>query len=665
MELAFLNAVLRSAYMPPPDPWFSGGYINYYYYGYVIFGALIKLTGIIPTVAFNLVIPTLFAMTFTGAVIIVHSFTRRISFALLGGYFTALIGNFDALGQVRGQLLALLSHTQIPAFDYWQSSRIIPFTINEFPFWSFLFSDVHPHVIDMPISVCMLGILATCLLSTGAQSVAPLADRVYRRERVLRYLLAAFVFGTITCVNTWDMPVYACLLAVVLVVQCVQELRGSPVSELFVALLYRVGTLLLIYGCGYLFYLPFYLSYQQLYVNGVGRVEDGSPRGAFLTIFGFWLFLALSFFLVKLYQQLGKMRGLIFSAFAPHAKLNVVNLGYILLSVLVVLVLLLLGLNALLAGLLLLGISVCAMSIRRAWIETNRQPSVQLAADQNASVLECDKSKIVNLESSSYNPALIYTYLLLFMGLCICLGIELVYIRDFLDGGDSERMNTVFKFSIQAWLSFGIAGALVVHRLWNVLKGWARRLWMVLLTALVIACSVFLVPGTVARIADHQFQATVQKPVLSPNYTPTLDGFNFVLAWYPGDAKAIAWLNAHVSGSPTILEAVQPASYTWVNRVSVYTGLPDVLGWADHVGEQRYGSQPLNRATDINMIYSTLDPNLALQLLHYYHVRYVYVGGLEYATYAQQSSACLDKFARMQGLHVVYRSEGVAIYEVE
>ena len=137
MEVAFLNAVLRSPYMPPYDPWFAGGYINYYYYGYVIFGACIKLTSIMPGVAFNLAIPTLFALTFTSVVTLVYSFARSFPIALLGGYFVALIGNFDGVLQLKDQFLALLAKLQPPNFDYWRSSRIIPFTINEFPFGAF------------------------------------------------------------------------------------------------------------------------------------------------------------------------------------------------------------------------------------------------------------------------------------------------------------------------------------------------------------------------------------------------------------------------------------------------------------------------------------------------------------------------------------------------
>lgn len=303
MELAFLNAVLRSPYMPPLDPWFSGGYINYYYYGYIIFGSLIKLTGIVPTTAFNLAIPTLFAMTFSGAAVIVYTLTQRLPFALLGGYFAAVVGNFNGLIQLKGQLLALLAHMPVPSFDYWQSSRIIPFTINEFPFWSFLFADLHPHVIDMPITVCMLGILATLLLSHNAEGMTA---GEYRREQVILYLLAAFVFGTIACVNPWDMPVYAILLAVVFILQRLQERRQEKTVDLLISLGLRLVAVGSLYALSYLFYLPFYSSYQELYVNGLGLVKAGTSMSDFLTIFGLWVFLAASFFFCRALSMAGE-----------------------------------------------------------------------------------------------------------------------------------------------------------------------------------------------------------------------------------------------------------------------------------------------------------------------------------------------------------------------
>ncbi|HLL78285.1 MAG TPA: hypothetical protein VKT25_02225, partial [Ktedonobacteraceae bacterium] len=89
-------------------------------------------------------------------------------------------------------------------------------------------------------------------------------------------------------------------------------------------------------------------------------------------------------------------------------------------------------------------------------------------------------------------------------------------------------------------------------------------------------------------------------------------------------------------------------------------------GWPDHAGEQRPDEQVLNRLVDVGIIYTTLDKNLALILLHVYHVRYIYVGELERQTYAQQSSAGLDKFDAMVGssLRIIYRSDGVTLYEV-
>ncbi|MCC7205861.1 MAG: glycosyltransferase family 39 protein, partial [Anaerolineae bacterium] len=67
MNFAYFNAVLRSTVFPPYDPWYAGGYMNYYYYGYVLVGAPVKLLGIMPSVAYNLIVPTLFALTGIGA----------------------------------------------------------------------------------------------------------------------------------------------------------------------------------------------------------------------------------------------------------------------------------------------------------------------------------------------------------------------------------------------------------------------------------------------------------------------------------------------------------------------------------------------------------------------------------------------------------------------
>ena len=67
MNVAYFNAVIRSTIFPPIDPWFAGGHINYYYWGYVLVGAPTKLLGVVPQIAYNLILPTLFSMTGMGA----------------------------------------------------------------------------------------------------------------------------------------------------------------------------------------------------------------------------------------------------------------------------------------------------------------------------------------------------------------------------------------------------------------------------------------------------------------------------------------------------------------------------------------------------------------------------------------------------------------------
>ena len=81
MDIAYLNSCMRSAYWPPPDPYYAQGYLNYYYYGQFLLSILIRLTGIWPTVGFNLAVPLLFAFTVSGVFGIGYSLAGGLSSA--------------------------------------------------------------------------------------------------------------------------------------------------------------------------------------------------------------------------------------------------------------------------------------------------------------------------------------------------------------------------------------------------------------------------------------------------------------------------------------------------------------------------------------------------------------------------------------------------------
>ena len=203
MEFAFLNATLRSPNFPPYDPYFAGGILNYYYYGFYLVGLVIKLTGIAAEVAFNLAVPGLFALTALGLFSVGSSLAtvRRTggaeergsagalageaggeiedavprrqdrSAALAGGLavlLALLMGNLRGLGWLAGVWASLVSGRSLPEFDYWAASRVIPNTINEFPLWTFVFADLHPHLIAMPFGLLVVGLALNWVARGGS-----------------------------------------------------------------------------------------------------------------------------------------------------------------------------------------------------------------------------------------------------------------------------------------------------------------------------------------------------------------------------------------------------------------------------------------------------------------------------------------------------------------
>jgi YYY domain-containing protein len=259
-----------------------------------------------------------------------------------------------------------------------------------------------------------------------------------------------------------------------------------------------------------------------------------------------------------------------------------------------------------------------------------------------------------------------FVWLLFGMGLALSLGVDLVVLR-----GDIGRMNTVFKFYLQIWVFWSVAAAVALGHLAELLRRWPQnrwRLWWALFVVLFFLASLYPVLATRAKINDR-FDARVG---------PTLDGMAYMTraVYYDGepielkwDRDAINWLLDNVQGSPVIAEGNTEARglYRWGSRVSIYTGLPTIIGWRWHQVQQR-SAMPVSwidqRLTDLQRLYADPSPDAALEVLRKYEVRYIYLGDVERIYYPGPG---LDKFEvmRAQGLlDLVYHNERVKIFEV-
>ena len=665
MELAFINGILRSRYMPPLDPWFAGGAINYYYYGQYLAAFLIKLTGVATTTAFNLIIPLLFAVCFSGAFSLVAGLTRRWWAGLAGGVALVVISNLDGVTQTFNNLMAMHAG-QLPApFDYWASSRVIPYTINEFPFWSFLYADLHAHLIDLPIVILIVG-LAASLLARARRDGGRL------RAAAPTLAMAALALGATWLVNTWDLPYCALLVVAALALRRLPfgtrvrwaEARAALTWPTVRSFALEAGVTL---AATYALYLPFHATFQNLY-SGIGPVHTPTDPNQFFILFGIWLFLIVSFLAVELCDRLRRDMGPALASYGDFFLLEPVALYVVV------------------AGVLAAAALAFFLSVKVA-LALLLALTLYLGFDLR------------------HSPARLMTYTLIALGLAIALGVEVVYVRDFLDNSNWERMNTVFKFYYQVWVCFSLGGALAFtylirraldlpsllaarprpEEMWESEPGAAlhalpagiapRLLWAFALALLLGGSLIFDVQGTRARVSDPTIWAQVQPPPggVQPQGL-SLDGMAYMRGWYPEDYAAINWINAHVAGAPTIVEA-SGSPYLWYSRVSIYTGLPDVLGWGNHESQQRYPDQVWARQAQVTNFYATADPAVAQSFLKDYHVGYVYLGQMELTCYTANSAGqCqalpadgLAKFTALVNagvLRPVFRDGSTTVFQV-
>ncbi len=675
MDFSYFNAILKSTTFPPYDPWFSGGYINYYYFGLMLVSAPVKLLGIIPATAYNIILPLLFSCLVGAAFSLGWDIyqgiqemkadlapekARRLpSGAVWSGLATvfllAIAGNLGTLRLLvesmqklgaGGALLEdgtfiqsinwffqgffqFLRKTPLQLYPgdwYWVPSRAIPGeAITEFPYFTFLYADLHAHLIAMPFVLLSISWGISYLFARGKWAEAP--GKRGTLGAIVGFLVGAMGIGALKPANTWDYYTFL-VLNLVIMAYVIWRYNLRDVQDGRLHSLRKVARIILplalLFILTRLLYYPFDYWFGQGYSKIGFWTGDKTPLSSYLVHWVVFLFIIVSWLV---HESLDWMASTPLSALKklkPYQPLFIIT-GMIFLLILVGLLV-----TKVFTALIIIpiGVWVLLLMLRPALPDGKR--------------------------------------VLLFMigtALILTLMVELIYLI-----GDIGRMNVVFKLYNQAWLLFAVSAGFCTVMLLLALPRWrtvTQFVWQLLFFSLIVSAVLFPLLGTMDKINDR----------MATDAPQTLDGMAYMqYATYfdmgvamdlRQDYQAIQWMQDNIQGSPVIVEG-QAYEYHWGNRFTIYTGLPGVVGWNWHQRQQRSVLQSnvvQERVDAVGQFYLSEDIGGAKSFLKKYNVSYIVVGQLEQAFFPGPG---LEKFDTFDGIlwDAVFSSGDTVIYKV-
>jgi YYY domain-containing protein len=663
MDYALFNSVLASSEFPPPDPWLSGTYLNYYYFGWVLVGVLTKLTGVVPAIAYNIALPTWWAMTGIGAFSVawnacagfggIEAYWRRRWLAGVIALVAAVIlGNLDLPRAVDANIQAVKTLiTRAEPMDVsswrealtqrserwlWAPSRTVgerensSFEVNEFPAFTFLYGDLHPHLMAWPLQIFLL----TALLGLAM----PLNGSVLGASSVgwaltSKIAVVAVGLALLRATNSWDWPPYlflACLASGVAGWRYSHghQFRWPQHKQLRYHLALAGLVVIALVAAQAILALPFSTTFMtggirlRLYEGNFTALSAWiATTGWFLLVIGGWAGL------LSRESCALPLHGAVRSALKTLIAVRWAGIGYTALWIAFV-----------------------------AYRGSGEVAAIGLQFSLIAWLMEL-------LWRNRHCGAISVGLLTATFGFGLELVVEFVVL-----GQDLGRMNTYFKVYLQAWILLAIASGIATAGLVEYgLPQRRNRLYAGLLGVASLLASAYLPLATYGRSQTR----------FDPSAAPTLDGEAFLASAiyeYNGnplkladDQRLIAWLRVHAGRDDVIAEAQLP-EYRWGSRISTFTGRPTILGYRYHEAQQHpvaaFDKVIELRKKNVEALYTSTDPQTVWNLLQHYEVRYIVVGGLERITYPKSG---LEKFKDMvkdnmletafkSGNDVIYRS---------
>ena len=646
MDLMLLTAAFNAPTFPPQDPWLAGYPISYYYFGYWLLSTLAHLSSVAPPVAYNvgqacwfaLLAVTCFGLAYNVAHAADTTPRRHVTalFAgLISAFIVALTSNLslpvELIQQwVNGGGSSLLSES----WWWWRSSRVVhdvaltgqPIeVITEFPFFSYVLGDNHPHVLGMPF-VALVFTLAFSVLTKAQEP---------RREWQLRALLIVVALAALIPLNTWDVPGALLVVLLVLIVrplagQAIRTGRGS-----------RFAILAMILAAAIIG--PFLLTAQSQVRGVLPNLFHPTAMTQFAIMFG------------------TLVPGLIIA----------VRLGWIESRPSVSRMAMWIGIGVALGTLWLVGggLWMSFSDAGRRWIAEvasgvssplNRALQRWLVGWPVAAVLLILAGVLAALldlrkqdsrpktQDSSLNPGVTFLLSMAIVGVVLAIVPEFVYAHDVF----TNRMNTVFKFFYQAWLVLGVVSGVALALAWR--RGAVLR-------ALSVAAGVVLIAGCI-----YPPVAIWSKTRETDLGGPTLDAVSHLRHFRPDEFAAVEWLQSHTRVTDVIAQAAGDSYQPDDGRVSVMTARPTLLGWQGHESQWRgsqYDAMANGRTEALTRIYNAGSDEDLARVLSNWNVGFVYVSGRERGAYAMrpEHEARLERVMELgftRGSVRVYRRRG-------
>ncbi|MBI4067636.1 hypothetical protein HY407_04585 [Candidatus Gottesmanbacteria bacterium] len=639
MDFGFVESIGRSSFFPPLDMWltqspdYTGHFINYYYFGHFITALLTKLSGVNSAITYNLAIATLFAFTFTLSfslgINLVYIFLKSLLHKLPAiNYKLILVGGFLAafIVSLGGNLHTIYAFTQgypneTPA-PFWQlpigfhpesywypnATRFIPYTIHEFPLYSFVVADLHGHVSDIPFVLLTLALLLNLLIKKhfevdkmgdatgGPPTSAHLRhnksgalvggeerqDPFWKNTRWFQNFLLEF--QSRTSVSLPYLVLLGILLAVMYMTNAVDGLIYLSLAGL--VFLYRNWTKTK--NIRKTFFQTFSASLFLLFFFLIGSL----PFSLFFKPFGTGVGV-----LCAPLELIGKQFGPILFEEGKCQKsewwMLTLLWGFFYYNV--------------------IGFLVLVIIPRlKQKLTTHNLPALPAGRQLTTPDIFVILTTIIS------------TLLLIFP--------EFFYIKDIYPA--HYRANTMFKLGYQAFMMLGINSAYIFVRIRNSQIGLKKSIYYLLFTILFFLIAIY------PFFAINSYYGGLKT-------YHGLDGLSWMKQQYPEDYEGIIWLRKNISGQPVILEA-NGDSYTDYARVSANTGLPTVIGWPVHEWLWR-GSydEAGKRIPEVQLLYESKDLNQTKELLDKYNISYIFIGTLERQKYPNLNESKWNNLGRI------------------